>query len=69
MEKGNIREIWQTETTTLDYYLPHFAIIKPGRAKTKTHIVLVFDASAKCNGISLNDVIYTPGAKTTKGFI
>ena len=67
MEKGYIREIWQTETTTLNWYLPHFAIIKPGRAKTKT--LIVFDASAKCNGISLNDVINTPGAKTTTEFI
>ena len=34
-------------------YLPHFAITKPD-STTKTRIVL--DVSAKCNGISLNDI-------------
>ena len=38
------------------WYLPHFAILKSDRATTKTRIV--FDASAKCNNISLNDMIY-----------
>jgi len=48
------------------WYLPHFAIIKPGRVTMKTRIV--FDASAKCNGISLNDVTHW-GPKTTTGLI
>ena len=56
LEKGYIREIGQTETSTPMWYLPHFAITKPGRTTTKTHIV--FDASAKCNGLSLNDVTH-----------
>ena len=38
------------------WYLPHFAIVRPEKTTTKTHVV--FNASAKCNGVSLNDVIY-----------
>ena len=54
--RGYIKKIEQTETLKASWYLPHFAITKPGRTTTKTRIV--FDASAKCNGISLNDVIH-----------
>jgi len=64
LEKGYIREIKQTETCKANWYLPHFAITKPGRVTTKTRIVL--DASAKCNGISLNDLIYQ-GPKLQQG--
>ena len=39
-----------------EWYLPHFPVIKFDRETTKTRIV--FDAFAKCNGVSLNDVIY-----------
>ena len=35
--------------------MPHFAVVRTDRATTKTRVV--FDASAKCNGISLNDMI------------
>ena len=56
LERGCIKKIEQTETLKASWYLPHFAITKPGRTTTKTRIV--FDASAKCNGISLNDVIH-----------
>jgi len=38
------------------WYLPHFPVIRMDITTTKTH--LVFDASAKYNGISLNDLIY-----------
>ena len=56
LEKGYIRKVEQTETSKTNWYLPHFAITKLNRTTTKTRIV--FDTSAKCNGISLNDVIY-----------
>ena len=56
LEKGYIRKIEQKETSKASWYLPHFAITKHGRTTTKTRIV--FDASAKCNGISLNDAIH-----------
>ena len=42
------------------WYLPHFAVVKSDRVTTKTRVV--FDASAKCGDISLNDMIY-PGPK------
>ena len=38
------------------WYLPHFPVVRPERETTKTRIV--FDASAKCNGVSLNDAIH-----------
>ena len=38
------------------WYLPHFAAERPEKETTKTQIV--FDASAKENGVSLNDVIH-----------
>ena len=36
-------------------YIPHFPVIRPEKATTET--CAVSDASAKCEGISLNDVI------------
>ena len=56
LEKGYIRKVEQTDTSKANWYLPHFAITKPDKTTTKTRIV--FDASAKCNRISLNDVIH-----------
>ena len=38
------------------WYLPHFPVVRPDRTTTKTRIV--FDASAKFEGVSLNDAIY-----------
>ena len=38
------------------WYLPHFPVIRPDQTTTKTRIV--FDASAKFEGVSLNDAIY-----------
>jgi len=38
------------------WYLPHFPIVKMSKSTTKVRIV--FDCSARYNGISLNDVIH-----------
>ncbi|XP_078364043.1 uncharacterized protein LOC144648318 [Oculina patagonica] len=57
LEKGYIRKVDSAEEKpSRKWYLPHFPIVRPDRTTTKTRIV--FDASAKCDGISLNDVIY-----------
>ena len=56
LEKGYIRKVEPSEKEPMkQWYLPHFAILKSDRATTKTRIV--FDASAKCNNISLNNMI------------
>ena len=57
LEKEYIRKVEPSERQPMKkWYLPHFAILKSDRATTKTRVV--FDASAKCNNISLNDVIH-----------
>jgi len=38
------------------WYLPHFPVVRMN--KTTTKVRMVFDASAKSNGLSLNDVIH-----------
>ena len=44
------------EQPTVKWYLPHFGVIRTDRVTTKTRVV--FDASAKHNGVSLNDMIH-----------
>ena len=44
------------EQPKVKWYLPHFPAIRMDRTTTKNRVV--FDASAKYNGISLNDLIY-----------
>ncbi|XP_064637074.1 uncharacterized protein LOC135493581 [Lineus longissimus] len=59
LEKGYVKKIPDGEDRTAEentWYLPHFAVVRPDKATTKTRIV--FDASAKSNGTSLNDKIH-----------
>ena len=57
LQKGYIHKIDPTEEKPARrWYLPHFPVVRLDRVTTKTRIV--FDASAKFGGISLNDVIY-----------
>ena len=56
-QEGYIRKVTNTETEPANkWYLPHFPVIQSDRQTTKTRIV--FDASARYQGISLNDAIY-----------
>lgn len=57
LEKGYIKKTEKTEQELGKvWFLPHFPVIRPDKATTKTRIV--FDASAKCEGIALNDAIH-----------
>ena len=56
IEKGYIRQVADLEKLKTTWYLPHFAVVRADKPSTKTRIV--FDASAKHCGISLNDAIY-----------
>lgn len=56
LEKGYIRQVNSLEKQKATWYLPHFAVVRIDRPSTKTHIV--FDASAKHCGVSLNDAIH-----------
>ena len=59
LEKEYIRKVEPSEKQPIQkWYLPHFAILKSDRPTTKTRVV--FDASAKCNNISLNDILQGP---------
>ena len=53
LKKGYISKVSPSEKDEKAWYLPHFAIVRPENTTTKTRVV--FDASAKCNGVSLND--------------
>ncbi|XP_067667337.1 uncharacterized protein [Haliotis asinina] len=55
--KGYIRIVSANEDTSdSQWFLPHFPVIRPDRSTTKVRVV--FDASAKCQGTSLNDIIH-----------
>lgn len=55
-EKGYVRKIDGKDDISGKWYLPNFPVIRPDKTTTKTRIV--FDASAKHQGVSLNDVIH-----------
>ncbi len=57
IQKGYIRKVEEEEKRPHKaWYLPHFPVLRPDKPTTKTRIV--FDASAKENGVSLNDEIH-----------
>ena len=56
LEKGYVTKVSIDEDRDpVKWYLPHFPVVKEDRSTTKVRIV--FDASAKCNGTALNDVM------------
>ncbi|CAC5357994.1 unnamed protein product [Mytilus coruscus] len=57
IEKGYVRKVTNDDNkTTRKWYLPHFPVVRPDKDTTKTRVV--FDASAKYDGISLNNIIH-----------
>lgn len=54
---GHCNEIHEAEDTPglQSYYLPHHAVLRPASSSTKLRVV--FDATAKANGLSLNEVL------------
>ena len=51
-----MRKVPETELSKSKWYLPHFPVLRPDKDTTKTRIV--FDDSAKYEGMSLNDRIH-----------
>jgi hypothetical protein len=57
IEKGYLKRVTEEESPPPEvWYLPHFPVVRMD--KTSTKVKIVFDCSAKTDGISLNDVIY-----------
>ena len=57
VEKGYLRKVPLEEQLPNNvWYLPHFPVLRMDKTTTKARIV--FGCAAKCNGISLNDMIY-----------
>ena len=55
-DKGYIHRVSREEVKPDQvWYLPHFPVLRPDKSTTKTRIV--FDASAKFNDLSLNDIV------------
>lgn len=55
-DKGYIRKVLpEEEKPDQVWYLPHFPILRPDKSTTKVRVV--FDASAKCEEVSLNDFL------------
>ena len=61
VEKGYLRKVGKDEVIPPEiWHLPHFPVIRMEKSTTKVRIV--FDCSAKTDGVSLNDII-DPGPK------
>ena len=57
VEKGYLQKVNpKQEKAVSQWYLPHFPVIRLDKSTTKVRIV--FDCSAKCDGVSLNDEIH-----------
>ena len=57
VEKGYLRKVNPNqEKVAAQWYLPHFPVVRLDKSTTKVRIV--FDCSAKCDGVSLNDEIH-----------
>ena len=57
IEKGYLKRVTEEESPPPEvWYLPHFPVVRMDKTSTKVRIV--FDCSAKTDGISLNDIIY-----------
>ena len=56
VEKGYVRKVPENEHSKSKWFLPHFPVMRFDKDTTKIRIV--FDASAKCQGTSLNDAIH-----------
>jgi hypothetical protein len=58
LERGIIEEVGDSEVTSnVIHYLPHHAVIRQDKETTKVRVV--YDASARSSGPSLNDCLYT----------
>ena len=58
LERGIIEEVGDSEVTSnVIHYLPHHAVIRHDKETTKVRVV--YDASARSSGPSLNDCLYT----------
>ncbi len=67
IEKGYLRRVESEEEIPPEvWYLPHFPVVRMDKTTSKVRIV--FDCSAKSNGVALNDVIYA-GPKLQKELI
>lgn len=52
--KRYVKKIQANNMSTSKWYIPHFSVLRPDKDTTR----IVFDASARYDGQSLNDVIY-----------
>jgi hypothetical protein len=59
LQKGIVERVNESEACEIGkvHYLPHHAVIR--RDKETTRLRVVYDASSKSNGISLNSCLYT----------